>query len=107
VRGKPAHEVVVKISGVGLPRTHKVLGVDEFQALDLAMKFIGKEFETDRYSALRWHFGMNSRDLGFPRVDDQKLPRSLVNDIEAAVRQFRQKRKQGRTTARKSRAARR
>jgi len=44
---------------------------------------------------LRWPFGMKSRDLGFPRADDQRLPRSLVNDIEAAVRQFQKSRKRG------------
>jgi len=93
--------VVVKITGVGRSATHKILGVDEFQALDLSMKFIGKEFENARYSALRWPFGMKSRDLGFPRADDQRLPRSLVNDIEAAVRQFQKSRKRGRTAARK------
>ena len=74
LRGKPAFVVLIGINGIGLRVIHRVLGVDEFQAIDLAMRVIGRELESKRYSGLRWRYGMNQRDLGFPRSDDQKLP---------------------------------
>ncbi len=93
VRGMPAFVVHFEISAAGRRAVHKVLGVDQFQALDLALKSIGRELDSERYRGLRWKYGMSPGDLGFPRSSDQKLPAPLVREIQAAVKDYRRRAK--------------
>ena len=65
----------VQITGIGDLGIETIAGVDAFQALQLAMQFIGRvlsSFNREQDNRLSWPYG-DTGDLGFPPEEENPL----------------------------------